>query len=195
MTDRQSDRIAHTLFFLGLSLFAVGMLIGLLMPAMSVYALPEYAARTSEACATCHVSPGGAGPLTLQGLSWIAEGRPNTVTAFEDVLLAPGVQDAAVLYEVACAPCHGLRGEGLSASALVGFSFNRPYLRRIILEGYPDFNMPGFEGQFTDAQHEGLAGYVQGLSSGQIEPLESYPLPPGEILCGTGLIKSRCGRN
>ncbi|MBI5291045.1 MAG: hypothetical protein HY872_04105 [Chloroflexi bacterium] len=27
--------------------------------AQPVHALPEYAARTGEACATCHVSPGG----------------------------------------------------------------------------------------------------------------------------------------
>jgi mono/diheme cytochrome c family protein len=30
--------------------------------AQPVHALPEYAARTGEACATCHVSPGGGGP-------------------------------------------------------------------------------------------------------------------------------------
>lgn len=196
MIDYQSERIAHSLFILGITLMTVGVLIGLFMTMQTpALALPEYAARTGDACATCHVSPGGAGPLTLQGLSWIAEGRPNKVTAFEDVLLAPGVQDAAVLYEVGCAPCHGFQGEGLSASRLVGYDFNEPYLERIIIEGYPDFKMPGFDGQFTDAQLEGLAEYVQDLSAGRIEPMTSYPLPKGEILCVTGTGKLRCGRN
>ncbi|MDP2776323.1 MAG: hypothetical protein Q8O48_01665, partial [Anaerolineales bacterium] len=32
-----------------------------------VHALPEYAERTDESCATCHVNPGGGGPRTLRG--------------------------------------------------------------------------------------------------------------------------------
>src|SRR5574341_2466292 len=83
----------------------------------SVRALPEYASRTSQPCATCHVSPGCGGPRTMRGLLWIADGRPDEVRAFANVLLAPGVNDPQVLYDAACAACHGSRGEGASTSA------------------------------------------------------------------------------
>src|SRR5512140_3352364 len=41
------------------------------------HALPEYANRTGEPCATCHVSPGGGGPRTLRGLLWASRGKPD----------------------------------------------------------------------------------------------------------------------
>ena len=145
-------------------------------------ALPEYAQRTSEPCATCHVNPGGGGPRTMRGLLWIADGRPDKVRVFEGILLAPGVKDAQVLYDSACATCHGSKGEGGSASPLRGFDFSESLIRRRILQGAPQFGMPGFQGQFTDEQLTALAKYVTDLSAGRLVPSESYPLlplPPG----------------
>ncbi len=165
------------------------------MPDATVRALPEYANRTHEACGTCHVSPGGAGPLTLTGLSWIASGRPDQVQGFKNVLIAPGVSDAQMLYEIACAACHGKKGEGLSASALVGFEFTPVFLRRVIVKGVADYNMPGFEGRFTPEQLDALSKYVSDLSAGRITPLERYPLPPGVMSCDYHGGPESCGGN
>jgi mono/diheme cytochrome c family protein len=167
----------------------------LLAPDANVRALPEYANRTHEACGTCHVSPGGAGPLTLTGLSWIASGRPDKVQGFKNVLIAPGVTDAQMLYEIACAACHGLKGEGLSASALVGFEFTPVFLRRVIVDGVEAYNMPGFEGRFTQGQLDALSKYVSDLSAARVTPLESYPLLPGVMACDFHGGPDRCGGN
>ena len=160
-----------------------------------VKALPEYASRTGETCGTCHISPGGAGPLTLRGLAWIANDRPDKVPAFENVLLAPGLNDAAALYEVACAACHGRQGEGLSGSRLAGFDFSRSLVRRTISKGIPEYNMPSFAGQFTDSQLAALTAYVSDLSGGRVVPQDSYPIPPGHLTCVANAIQSPCGGN
>lgn len=161
----------------------------------SVQALPEYANRTGEACATCHVSPGGAGPLTLNGLAWIASGRPDKVVAFKGVLLAPGVEDPSELYIVGCAACHGFDGEGLSGSSLLGYKFTPTFLRRFIIEGQPEYGMPGFDGKFTDEQLDSLANFVSDLSAERIKTQTSYPVPLGIIHCGVFSVESSCGGN
>ncbi len=56
--------------YLAIAALALG--VTLWVAAQPVHALPEYAARTGESCATCHVSPGGGGPRTLRGLLWAA---------------------------------------------------------------------------------------------------------------------------
>jgi Cytochrome C oxidase, cbb3-type, subunit III len=160
-----------------------------------VKALPEYASRTGETCGTCHISPGGAGPLTLRGLAWIANDRPDKVPSFENVLLAPGLNDAAALYEVACSACHGLRGEGLSGSRLAGFDFSKSLVRRAISKGVPDYHMPSFAGQFTDEQLAALTAYVSDLSGGRVVPQDSYPIPSGHLTCASDSTQSRCGGN
>lgn len=160
-----------------------------------VKALPEFAKRTGETCGTCHISPGGAGPLTLRGLAWIANGQPDQVPSFENVLLAPGLNDAAALYEVACVACHGRRGEGLSGSRLVGFDFSQSLVRRTITQGIPEYNMPSFAGQFTQAQLDALTAYVSDLSGGRVVPQDSYPIPPGKLTCIVADIQTRCGGN
>ena len=71
------------------------------------HALPEYALRTGESCATCHVSPGGGGPRTLRGLLWAARGKPDKVPDLPNLLLAPGVSNGDELYEIGCSACHG----------------------------------------------------------------------------------------
>lgn len=158
-------------------------------------ALPEYAQRTGEPCATCHVSPGGGGPRTMRGLLWIADGRPDKVRAFAGILLAPGVTDPQALYDRACAACHGGKGEGGSAAVLLNFDFSESLIRRKILQGAPNFGMPNFQGQFTDAQIDTLAKYVSGLAAGRIVPLDSYPLPPAEQTCGSNGVETGCGGN
>jgi len=180
--------------FTGLAIFLVTLL-AFLAPTNSVEALPEYANRTGEACATCHVSPGGAGPLTLGGLAWIASGRPDKVVAFEGVLIAPGVTDASELYEISCGVCHGFDGEGLSGSSLLGFNFTPTFLRRFIIEGQSEYGMPGFDGKFTEEQLDALAVFVSDLSAGRIETQKSYPIPMGVIHCGIYSIESSCGGN
>lgn len=165
------------------------------VPSTIVRALPEYANWTGESCGMCHVSPGGAGPLTLTGLSWIADGRSDEVHGFENVLIAPGTMDAQMLYEIACSACHGFYGEGLSGSKLIGFDFNQPFLERVITDGVMEYNMPGFAGQFTDEQLDALVEYVSDLSAGRIVPLVSYPLESGIITCNTHYDQTNCGGN
>ncbi len=167
----------------------------ILIAPFSVRALPEYARRTNQPCATCHVSPGGGGPRTMRGLLWIADGRPDEVRAFSNILLAPGVSDPLALYDAACAACHGSRGEGAATTALLGFDFSESLVRRRIRLGAPDFGMPSFEGQFTDDQLAALVKYVSDLSAGRIVPAESYPLPPGELGCASGETRPACGGN
>ena len=181
-----------------LSLLVIGflfVLLGLAPQPTTVQALPEYADRTHASCGECHVSPGGAGPLTLSGLSWIADGRPDEVVGFENVLIAPGVDDAQMLYEIACAACHGFYGEGLSGSKLIGFDFSEVFLERVIVDGVMEYDMPGFEGQFTQEQLEGLAEYVADLSAERIEPLISYPVPLGILTCSSYDGQISCGGN
>lgn len=188
-------RKSHSLLaFSVLALVLIALLV-FFAPNSSVQALPEYADRTNESCATCHVSPGGAGPLTLGGLAWIAEGRSDEVIAFENILIAPGVDDPSELYEIACAACHGFDGEGLSGSSLLGFDFSPTFMRRIIIEGQPEYEMPRFEGQFTEEQLHALAAFSSDLSGGRIQIQESYPIPLGEIRCGIYSSESSCGGN
>lgn len=152
----------------------------------TVHALPEYATRTGEACAACHVSAGGGGPRTLRGLLWAARGRPDKVPALPNMLIAPRVTDGAEMYDIACAGCHGLKGEGLFAIELIGTGIGSGAARTFILDGIPARGMPGFDGQFTDAQLKMLVTYVVGLGNGSIAPpLDKYPLAPGKLACLT----------
>jgi hypothetical protein len=117
----------------------------------------------------------------MRGLLWIADGRPDKVRIFEGILLAPGVSDPQALYDIACAACHGSKGEGGSAPALRGFNFSEILISRRILVGVPKYGMPAFQGQFTDQQLAVLAKFVDDLSAGRIVPPESYPLPPSKM--------------
>jgi len=159
-------------------------LISLSAASSPAHALPEYAARTGEPCATCHVSPGGGGPRTLRGLLWAARGRPDEVPTLPNVLIAPGVEDGAELYDIACAACHGRKGEGLFGATLAGTALRESKIRSNIVRGRARSGMPSFEGRFTDEQLEALVSYVAGLASGEIEPPpDAYPLPPGQLSC------------
>lgn len=195
---RLSPTLIRSLQILALTALALGaMLVATLWTAAQpVQALPEYTARTGEACATCHVSPGGGGPRTLRGLLWAARGRPDQVPTLPGVLIAPGVSDGAELYDIACAACHGAKGEGIFGGELSGTAMKEGKIRSAVLRGRTRSGMPAFEGQFTDAQLNALVTFVAGLASGEIQPSpDSYPLPPAEFKCSPVSPAVKCGGN
>jgi mono/diheme cytochrome c family protein len=159
-------------------------------------ALPEYAQRTGESCATCHVSPGGGGPRTLRGLLWAAKGKPDKVPELPNVLIAPGVSDGAELFEIACSACHGKQGEGLFGVALVNSGLPDNKIRAQILNGRVRSGMPPFKGKFTNDQLDALVNYVTGLASGALTaPPDTFPLDPGHLTCSPSSPNSSCGGN
>jgi cytochrome c553 len=148
----------------------------------TAHALPEFATRTGEPCAACHVSPGGGGPRTLRGLLWAARGRPDAVPQFPGLLVAPGVAEGSELYDIACAGCHGFSGEGLFGINLAGIGISKAAARTFISQGIPELDMPAFEGQFTEDQLDTLAAFVQQLGDGQVPPQE-FQLPSPQLSC------------
>jgi len=163
----------------------------------TVYALPEYANRTGESCATCHVNPGGGGPRTLRGALWAAKGKPDKVPALPGVLLAPGVTDGAELYQIACSSCHGPSGEGLIGVKLAHSSLgNDGIIRFNILKGRLRSGMPAFDSMFTDSQLQALVSYVVALANGTTEiPPAEYPLEPPALNCTAQSSPETCGGN
>lgn len=155
---------------------------GSLLEEHTAYALPEYAQRTNESCSTCHVNPGGGGPRTMRGLIWSAKGQPNAVPELPGVLLAPGVSEGAELYQIACASCHGVDGEGMVGVRLESGGVQENKIRSTLLYGRRLSGMPAFDGQFTDAQFEALVTYTLTLENGQAEPtVDTYPLEPPQL--------------
>ncbi len=55
-------------------------------------AMPEYATRTGEPCASCHVSPAGGGLRNLRGQAWVLEDKPGIVPSTTEALAALGIQ-------------------------------------------------------------------------------------------------------
>lgn len=157
------------------------------------HALPEYAARTGEACGACHVNPGGGGPRTMAGLLWSAQGKADVLPALT-INMAPGVTDGAELYDIGCAGCHGLSGEGLFGTAIVGSGLQERRIETAVLRGRERSGMPAYEGRLTNEQLAALVAYTAGLASGQIQPPPaSYALPAGRFVCDPlpGLEKCR----
>lgn len=161
------------------------------------HALPEYAMRTGEPCATCHVSPGGGGPRTLRGLLWAARGKPDKVPDLPNLLLAPGISNGDELYEIGCSACHGKNGEGLFGVTLINSGLPDTKIRTTILSGKIRSGMPSFQGKFTNSQLDALVIYVAGLAAGTIQPApNSYPLlAPGQLTCSPTAPNSTCGGN
>ena len=157
------------------SVIFVVLMIALFVEPRPVKALPEYTSLTGESCGACHVNPGGGGPRTLRGLLWAARGKPVQLPVLPTMLLAPGVQDGYELYAVACATCHGPSGEGASAIRLRGIGISSGANRTFLLKGIAPLGMPGFKGQFTDAQVDALVAFVTDLSDSKV------PLPPVTI--------------
>jgi cytochrome c5 len=160
------------------------------------HALPEYAMRTGEPCATCHVSPGGGGPRTLRGLLWASRGKPDKVPALPGVLIAPGVKNGDELYEIGCSACHGKNGEGLFGVTLIDTGLPDAKIRSQVLNGSTLTGMPSFKDKFTADQLNALVAYVVGLANGTILPApNSYPLEPGQLICSPTALNSTCGGN
>lgn len=165
---------------LGLSGFFI--LAFALFKAEPAHALPEYASRTSQSCATCHVNPGGGGPQTMRGLIWAASGKPDAVPELPGVLLAPGVEDGEELYQVACSSCHGMYGEGMFGLRLKYSGVNEAKIRGNILRGRLQSGMPSFDGQFTSAQLDAVIAYTLALVNAEVTPAPfTYPLDVPQI--------------
>ena len=195
MKKEQIYRSVQIVSFVFLAL-ATMLVIGLATKEQPVHALPEFSARTGEACGACHVNPGGGGPRTMRGLLWAAQGRPDAVPTLGDILLAPKVSDGGELYDIACASCHGFAGEGLFGTALTGTGLSESKVKSTIERGRQRSGMPAYEGQFTAEQMEVLVAFVAGIASGQIEPPPaSYPLPEGEFVCNPDPAVDSCQGN
>lgn len=191
-------RVIRFLQFITIAMIAVFVLILFEMMAggSAAHALPEFAAYTGEPCATCHVNPGGGGPRTLRGLLWSARGRPAEVPEIGNILIALGVTDGVDLYDIACAACHGVSGEGLFGAALVSTGLSENSIRDAILRGKERSGMPSFNNRFTGEQIEALVKYIAGIASGSLEPAPiSYPLPPAQLECMDNETLVKCGGN
>jgi mono/diheme cytochrome c family protein len=143
---------------------------GILFGEHRAYALPEYANRTGESCATCHVNPGGGGPRTMRGLLWAAKGKPDAVPDLPGVLLARGVTDGTELYQIACSSCHGVYGEGMFGATIAGSGLSDNKIRSTILRGKLKSGMPSFDGKFTSDQLDALVTFLTALSNGEVTP-------------------------
>lgn len=185
------------LHWIGLVFLAAAAILvsGLLTYERPVHALPEYASRTNEACGACHVNPGGGGPRTMAGLLWSAQGNPDEMPAL-NIPIAPGVTGGQELYDIACAGCHGLSGEGLFGTPIVGSGLRDRKIETAILRGRERSGMPAYEGRLTDEQLAALVEFTAGLASGQIEPPPtSYELPAGQMTCDPVPGAEKCGGN
>ena len=193
---KQKTWLIHYLQLLAIASIAVFIFLAIASWSKPVHALPEYAKRTHEPCATCHVNPGGGGPRTLRGALWAARGRADEVPALPGVLLAPGVTDGAELFEIACSTCHGLHGEGLFGREIANTGLTDNKIRSNILSGRLKSGMPSFDGMFTAQQLNALVDYTVLLAKGEAEipPLE-YPLTPPAFNCSRQLPSETCGGN
>ena len=188
--------LIHYLQLLAIAGIALFILLAISSSSNSVHALPEYSHRTSEACAVCHVNPGGGGPRTLRGALWAARGRADEVPVLPGVLLAPGVDDGAELFEIACSTCHGMYGEGLFGRVIANTGVKPEKIRANILRGRLQSGMPSFEGMFTDAQLQALIDYTSALATGKAEiPPSSYPLESPAFKCTAQSTSIFCGGN
>jgi len=183
----------------------LGVLAGMLVFAAQppAHALPEYAARTGQPCATCHVNPAGGGPRTLRGLLWVAQGKPDQVPSLPGGEQKPGVaSDGRALFDkFACSGCHGPNGGGGVGPALNRAALPADEITRVVRNGRGA--MMAFKPDaIADSELETLIQYVQALGSGGIQAgpvLEKQPLPPAQLACGTGpyagVPRADCGGN
>jgi mono/diheme cytochrome c family protein len=184
----------------------LGVLIGLLLFAFQrpAHALPEYATRTGQTCATCHVNPAGGGPRTLRGLLWLAEGRPDQVPPLpssEEEVGDSALDGAALFEKFTCSGCHGPNGEGGVGPALNQVELPTDEISQVTRNGQGA--MMGYQPDvMSDAELDAIVQYVQALGRGEIETgflLEKRPLPPAQLTCGTDLsaspLRTNCGGN
>ena len=163
-------RYLRSLVWIGLGA-AVGLLIFAARPA--AHALPEYATRTGESCASCHVSPAGGGPRTVRGTLWIAAGRPDQVpplpgAADAGEAAAAPADDGALYAKFACAGCHGAAGEGGAGPALDRAELPADQVTQVIRNGRG--TMMGLKSNtLSDAELAGLVRFVQAVGHGEVK--------------------------
>jgi mono/diheme cytochrome c family protein len=188
------------------SWIGLGVFIGVLVFAVQqpVHALPEYATRTGQTCATCHVNPAGGGPRTLRGLVWLAEGRPDQVPPLpgsEEEINDSALDGAALFEKFTCSGCHGPNGEGGVGPALNQVELPADEISQVIRIGQGA--MMGYKPDvMSDAELDAMVQYVQALGRGEVEAgllLEKRPLPPPQPTCGvnpsSSLLRTDCGGN
>ena len=187
--------------WIGLGVLA-GMLVFITWP--SAHALPEYATRTGQQCATCHVNPAGGGPRTLRGLLWLAQGRPDQVPPLpgsEEEAGETALDGATLFGKFECSRCHGLTGEGDIGPALNQAELPATELADIIRNGTGIMN--GYRPDvMSDEEMDALIPYVQAIGRGEIQAsviLEKRLLPPAQLTCGASqsdlLARTDCGGN
>ncbi|MFQ5595082.1 MAG: c-type cytochrome [Anaerolineae bacterium] len=170
---------------------SLGVLVGLLVFAArpTAHALPEYAARTGQPCATCHVNPAGGGPRTMRGSLWLAQGKPDQVPALpggEEQAGAATLDGQALFEKFACSGCHGPKGEGGVGPALNQAEAPADEITQVIRNGQGAM-MPYKADTLSDTELEAIIQYVQALGRGEVEAgpvLETRPLPPAQLTCG-----------
>lgn len=187
--------------WIGLGVLA-GMLVFITWP--SAHALPEYATRTGQQCATCHVNPAGGGPRTLRGLLWLAQGRPDQVPPLpgsEEKAGETALDGATLFGKFECSRCHGPTGEGDIGPALNQAERATTELADIIRNGTGIMN--GYRPDvMSDEEMDALIPYVQAIGRGEIQAsviLEKRLLPPAQLTCGAGQsdlpARTDCGGN
>jgi cytochrome c5 len=180
-----------TRYRLGFLWIGVGVLVGTLVFATRpiAHALPEYTARTGEACTTCHVNPAGGGPRTERSALWIAEGRPDQVPALpesQEASSSPALDDQALYNQFSCAACHGPSGEGASGPAIDEGAWPAELLAEIIRDGQG--TMPGYDQSvLSDDELSAIVRYTQAIGDAEaptkLEP-EPGPRGPAPAMCG-----------
>jgi mono/diheme cytochrome c family protein len=183
----------------------LGVLVGLLVFASrpTAHALPEYAARTGQPCATCHINPAGGGPRTMRGLLWVAQGKPDQVPPLPGSEKKAGAAelDGRTLFEkFGCSGCHGPNGEGGIGPALNQAEVPADEITQVVRNGRGA--MMSFQPDtLSDAELEAIVQYVQALGRGEAAAgpvLETRPLPPAQLACGgpSGNVgRADCGGN
>jgi mono/diheme cytochrome c family protein len=184
----------------------LGVLVGVLVFAAQqpAHALPEYAARTGQPCATCHVNPAGGGPRTLRGLLWVAQGKPDQVPLLPGSEEKPDTakSDGQELFEkFACSGCHGPKGEGGVGPALNQSELPADEVGEVVRNGRGAM-LPFRSDVMSDAELEAIIQYVQALGRGKVQAgpvLEKRTLSPAQLMCGADSsapsLSTGCGGN
>ena len=94
--------------------------------------------------------------LAVLGMAWLAAAHAQAPEAAKP--------DAPALYQQHCAVCHGAQRTGLMGPALLPESLERTRpaeLQRVIAQGRPATQMPGFSGQLSEGEIAALAAWVR----------------------------------